>query len=71
MTLSYEKYNCPELLLVWNDPDCPIPDYIHNFYHKKPCPGSHESYNFGRPSLGYHYMHYILNLSDILPEVEK
>ena len=19
-------------------------------YHKKPCPGSHESYNFGRPS---------------------
>ena len=37
--------------------------------HKNPCPGGHEIYNFGRPSLAHHY--YILDLSDLCPGVEK
>ena len=37
--------------------------------HKNPCPGGHESYNFGGPVLSHHY--YILNLSDPYPSVDK
>ena len=43
--------------------------YMVTPYHKNPCPGGHESYNFGRPFLGHHY--YILSLSDICMRVEK
>ena len=32
-------------------------------YPKNPCPGGHESYNFGRPYLSHKY--YILSLSDL------
>ena len=32
-------------------------------YRMNPCPGGHESYNFGRPYLGHYY--YILSLSDL------
>ena len=34
-----------------------------------PCPGGHETYNFGRPFLGHRY--YILSLSDLCMGVEK
>ena len=36
---------------------------------KKPCPRSHEIYNFGRPFLGHH--NYILTLSVLCLEEEK
>ena len=37
--------------------------------HKNPCPGGHESHNFGRSFLVYHY--HILSLSDLCMVVEK
>ena len=43
--------------------------YIATPERKNPCPGGHESYNFGRPFLGHHY--YILSLSDLYLGVEK
>ena len=36
---------------------------------KNPCPGGHESYNFGRLFLGHHY--FILSVSDLCLGVEK
>ena len=36
--------------------------YVTMPYHKNPCPGGHEIYNFGRPFLG-HY-HFLFRLSD-------
>ena len=38
-------------------------------YRKNPCPGGHESYNFGRPFLGHH--HYIYSLSDLCGSKEE
>ena len=43
--------------------------YMATPKRKKPCPGGHEIYNFGRPFLGCHY--YILTLPDICKGVEK
>ena len=43
--------------------------YLATSQYKNPCPGGHESKNFGRPFLGYHY--YILCLSDLCLGVEK
>ena len=43
--------------------------YMAMPWHKNPCPGGHEIYNFGRPFLGLHY--YILSLSDLCLGVEK
>ena len=47
--------------------------YMVTPYRKIPCPGGHESYNFGRPFLAnsYHYNNFILSLSDLCLEVEK
>ena len=43
--------------------------YMATLYRKNPCPGGHESYNFGRPFLGHH--HYIYSLSDLCLGVKK
>ena len=32
--------------------------YIVTLYHKNPCPGGHEMYNFGRPFLDHHAILY-------------
>ena len=43
--------------------------YLATPQHKKPCPGGHGIYNFGRPFLAHFY--YILSLSEPCPGVEK
>ena len=43
--------------------------YMATPYHKNPCTGGHEIYNFGRPFLDHHY--YILSLFDLCLGVEK
>ena len=37
--------------------------------HKKPCPGGHEIYNFGKPIFGHLY--YILDMSDKCLGIER
>ena len=37
--------------------------------HQKPCPGGHETYNFGRPFLDHNC--YLLSLSDLYMGIEK
>ena len=44
--------------------------YMATPQHQNPCPGGHDSYNFGRPFLGHHY-YYLLSLSDLCPRVKK
>ena len=43
--------------------------YMATPWHMNPCPGYHESYNFGRSFHGHQY--FILNLSDLCMGVEK
>ena len=43
--------------------------YMATPYNKNPCPGGHETYNFGRPFLGHPYN--TLSLSDLCLRVEK
>ena len=43
--------------------------YMATPQHKNPCPGGHESYNFGRPFHGHH--NNTLSLSDLCLGVEK
>ena len=43
--------------------------YMATPWHKNPCPGGHEIYNFGRPFLGHHY--YTLSFYGSCMGVEK
>ena len=43
--------------------------YMATPSHKNPCPGGHESYNFGIPFLDHH--DYTLHLSDLCLGEEK